>query len=188
MFTVLLLLLLRTLSPILVLTKQLFILWWPSLHELGSILTVYLVLLSQQGGIAVFLFPQNWQCLTAEWNCCLVFIVHVTDLMWWVVISLKRCVNFASQVEQDTVHSAWFSSSAVSDGTQSLPCVSPSGPPQGRGWEGSQWGSWASSLHLSCLNQSCSHLMSFASWHFFFPGVLFATEWIRWVWIHGVRR
>ena len=48
-----------------------------------------------------------------------------------------------------------------------LPCVSPSGSPQGRGWYGSRRESWASSLHLSCLNQSCSHLMSFASWDFF---------------------
>ena len=48
-----------------------------------------------------------------------------------------------------------------------LPWVSPSGPPQRRGWGGSQWGSWASCLHLSCLNQSCSH--EFCILRFFFP-------------------
>ena len=83
---------------------------------------------------------QNCQCLTVEWNCYLCttshFIMHITDLMWWMVISLKRCVNFASRVEQDTVHSASFSSSPVSDGTQMLPCISPSGPLWGEGERG----------------------------------------------------
>ena len=122
--------------------------WWALLDELGTILTVCLVPLSQQRGDGCSLVPLEFSVLDC-WNCCLCttshFIVYITDIKWWALISLKRCMNFASQVEQDTLYPTYVSSSEVSDGTQMLHWVSPIGSPQGKGWEGSQLGSW---VHL----------------------------------------
>ena len=127
--------------------------------------------LHSRWGMAVASSPWNCQCLTVEWNCCLCTTnhlnFHIIDLMWWVVISLKKCVNFPSQVEHDIIYPVSFSGSAVSDGTQMLPCISPSGPPQGRVWEGSQWGSWSYPSTWAASTRAASHLMSFASWDFF---------------------
>ena len=85
---------------------------------------------------------------------------------------------------EDTVYPALFSSSAVSDGIQRLHWVSVSGSPQEIGWEGSQLGTWVI-FHLTCVNQSCSHLIGFASCYFFSPNVLLATEWISCVLFQG---
>ena len=41
--------------------------------------------------------------------------------------------------------------------------VSHNGSPQEIGWERSQLGSWGTFFHLTCLNQRCSPLFSFAS-------------------------
>ena len=148
--------------------------WGPSLLFVWSVS-------HSRGGMAAPLSPWNCQCLAAEWNCCLCtmshFIVYITDIKSWALISLKRYMHFASQVEQDMLYPTYVSSSAVSDGTQMPHCVSPIGSPQGIGWEGSQIGSWVI-FSLTSVNQSCLHLMSFASWDFF-PNVLFATEWFR---------
>ena len=153
--------------------------------------------LHSRWGMAVPSSPQNCQCLTVEWNCCLCTTnhlnFHITDLMWWVVISLKKCVNFPSQVEHDIIYPVSFSGSAVSDGTQMLPCISPSGPPQGRGWEGSKRGSWPApstwaALTTAALIWCVLHPEFLCFFFFFYPDVLFATEGISWVWFHGVRK
>ena len=104
----------------------------------GDHLHCLVPLLQQMGDVCPFI-PLELSVLDSWWNCCLCttshFNLHITDLMW-VVISLKRCVNFASQVEHDTLYPASFSISPISDGTQMLPCISLSGPLKGEGGRG----------------------------------------------------
>ena len=144
--------------------------------------------LHSRWGMAVPSSPRNCQCLTVEWNWCLCITshlnFHITDLMWWVVISLKKYVNFTSQVEHGIIYPASFSSSAVSDGTQMLSCISPSGPPRGRGGEGSQRGSRSSPSTWAALTRAAL-IWWILHPEIFFHNVLFATEGSSWVWFHG---
>ena len=54
--------------------------------------------------------------------------------------------------------------------------VSHNGSPQEIGWERSQLGSWGTFFHLTCLNQRCSPLFSFASCDF---SLYFVWHWVN---------
>ena len=54
--------------------------------------------------------------------------------------------------------------------------VSHNGPPQEIGWERSQLWSWGTFFHLTCLNQRCSPLFSFASCDF---SLYFVWHWVN---------
>ena len=55
--------------------------------------------------------------------------------------------------------------------------VAHNGPLQEIGWERSQLGSWGTFFHLTCLNQRCPPLFSFASSDFF--PLYFVWHWVK---------
>ena len=57
-----------------------------------------------------------------------------------------------------------------------LQWVSHNGPPQEIGWERSQLGFWGTFFHLTCLNQRCPPLFSFASCDF---SLYFVWHWVN---------